>query len=125
MNLLPDGSNSLYVDDPALDPEATLIELFPVSALALITLGWAAAFAYPPAAMSFAMIAAGAAAPPTPTINIRLKRDSSTLLERKSNKLHTFLRFQEFLHASKKSYANLKDKATARVAALAVTRDLE
>ncbi|GJS38357.1 hypothetical protein Tco_0563400 [Tanacetum coccineum] len=32
-----------------------------ISALALITPGWAAAFASPPAAMSFAMIAAGAA----------------------------------------------------------------
>ncbi|GJU37414.1 hypothetical protein Tco_1185768 [Tanacetum coccineum] len=117
-----DGSNSLYVDDPALDPEATLIE----SALALITPGWAAAFASPPAAMSFAMIAAGAAAPPTPTINIHLKRDSSTLLERKSNKLHTFSSFQESLHASKKSSAaNLKDKAAARATALAVACDFK
>nr|GEZ24417.1 hypothetical protein [Tanacetum cinerariifolium] len=124
--LSPDGSNSLYVDDPALDTEATLIE----SALALITPGWVATFASPPAAMSFSMIAAGAAeseaAPPTPTININLKRDSSTLLERKSNKLHTFSSFQESLHASKKSLAaNIKDKAAARAAALAVARHLK
>ncbi|GJY20722.1 hypothetical protein Tco_0393288 [Tanacetum coccineum] len=51
------------------------------SALALITPGWAAAFASPPAAMSFAMIAAGAAgseaAPPTPAINIHLKHKAT------------------------------------------------
>ncbi|PWA68195.1 BEACH domain-containing protein [Artemisia annua] len=121
----PDGLNPLDVDDPALDPEATPIE----SALALITPGWAAAFASPPAAMSLAMIAAGAAgseaAPPTLTINVHLKRDSSTLLERKSNKLHTFSSFQESLQASKKSSAALKDKATARAAAMAAARDLE
>lgn len=95
----------------------------------MITPGWAAAFASPPAAMSLAMIAAGAAgsetSPPTPTLNIHLKRDSSTLLERKSNKLHTFSSFQESLPASKKSSAALKDKATARAAALAAARDLE
>lgn len=95
----------------------------------MITPGWAAAFASPPAAMSLAMIAAGAAggeaAPSTPIINIHLKRDSSTLLERKSNKLHTFSSFQESLQASKKSSAALKDKATARAAALAAARDLE
>ncbi|GJT34499.1 hypothetical protein Tco_0924918 [Tanacetum coccineum] len=101
-----------------------------ISALALITLGWAAAFASPPVAMSFAMIVAGAAkseaAPPTPTINIHLKLDSSTLLERKSNKLHTFSSFQESLHASKKSSAaNLKDKAAARATTLAVACDLK
>nr|GEY93830.1 hypothetical protein [Tanacetum cinerariifolium] len=122
----PDGSNSLYVDDLALDPKVTLIE----SALALITPGWVAAFASPPVAMSFAMITActakSEAAPPTPTINIHLKRDSSNLLERKSNKLHTFSSFQESLHASKKSSAaNLKDKAAARAAALAVARNLK
>ncbi|GJU33276.1 hypothetical protein Tco_1176865, partial [Tanacetum coccineum] len=51
------------------------------SALALITHGWAAAFASPPAAMSFAMIAAGAAgseaASPTPAINIHLKHKAT------------------------------------------------
>ncbi|GJR79825.1 hypothetical protein Tco_0150610 [Tanacetum coccineum] len=64
--------------------------------------------------------------PSTPTINIHLKLDSSTLLERKSNKLRTFSSFQESLHASKKSSAaNLKDKAVARAAALAVACDLK
>ncbi|GJV18768.1 hypothetical protein Tco_1367788 [Tanacetum coccineum] len=109
---------------------ATTSGCYKESALALITPGWVAAFASPPAAMSFAMIAAGAAeseaAPPTPTINIHLKLDSSTLLERKSNKLRTFSSFQESLHASKKSSAaNLKDKAAARAAALAVACDLK
>nr|GEV86128.1 hypothetical protein [Tanacetum cinerariifolium] len=100
------------------------------SALALITPGWVIAFASSLAAMSFAMIAVGSVeskvAPPTPTINIHLKRDSSTLLERKSNKLHTFLSFQESLKASKKSSAdNLKDKAAARAVPLAVARNLK
>nr|GEZ92882.1 hypothetical protein [Tanacetum cinerariifolium] len=163
-----DGSNSLYVDDPALDPEATLIEVPPASSLdknpkpatglqasiiccySCPTLAISKCFCfdhswmgYPPAAMSFAMIAADAAkseaAPPTPTINIHLKRDSSTLLESKSNKLHTFSSFQESLHASKKSSAaNLKEKVAsgasalavaqkvaARASALAVARDLK
>lgn len=95
----------------------------------MITPGWAAAFASPPAAMALAMIAAGAAggesAAPTPVINMHLKRDSSTLLERKSAKLHTFSSFQKPLEASKKSAAVLKDKATAHATALAAARDLE
>ncbi|GKE21416.1 hypothetical protein Tco_1432928, partial [Tanacetum coccineum] len=124
--LTPDGSNPLDVDDPALDPEATLIE----NAFALITPGWACSAFCTRLLQFHAMIAAGAAeseaAPPTPTINVHLKRDSSTSLKRKSNKLHTFSSFQESLQASKKSSAaNLKDKATARAAALAVAHYLE
>ncbi|KAL8210367.1 hypothetical protein R6Q57_007099 [Mikania cordata] len=121
----PDGLNPLAVDNLALDAESTPIE----TALAMITPAWAAAFASPPAAMALAMIAAGAAggetAGPSPSINVHLKRDSSTLLERKSAKLHTFSSFQEPLKASKKSAGVLKDKATARAATLASARDLE
>lgn len=89
----------------------------------MITTGWAAAFASPLAAMALAMIAAGTgggetAAPTTPIINVHLKRDSSTLLERKSAKLHTFSSFQEPLGSSK------NDKATARAAA-AAARDVK
>ncbi|KAI3756859.1 hypothetical protein L1987_56682 [Smallanthus sonchifolius] len=114
------GANLLSVKDPALDAESTPIE----SALAMITPGWAAAFASPPAAMALAMIAAGAAGgAPTPVVNMHLKRDSSTLLKRKSTKFHAFSNFQE--EPSKKSAAVLKNKATARVAALAAARDLE
>ncbi|KAI3693320.1 hypothetical protein L6452_33155 [Arctium lappa] len=120
-----DGLNPLAVDDPALDADATPIE----SALAMITPAWAASFASPPAAMALAMIAAGAAgaeaAAPAPAINVHLKRDSSTLLERKTTKLHTFSSFQEPLAAPKKSSAVLKDKAAARAAALAAARDIE
>ncbi|KAI3504354.1 hypothetical protein L1887_32955 [Cichorium endivia] len=125
----PDGVNPLDVDDPALATalatDATPIE----GALAMIAPGWAAAFASPPAAMALAMIAAGASGgdtvAPAPAINIHLKRDSSTLLERKTAKLHTFSSFQEPLEASKKATAVLKDKATARASALAAARDLE
>ncbi|KAI3829205.1 hypothetical protein L1987_03322 [Smallanthus sonchifolius] len=121
----PAGLNPLAVDDPALDAESTPIE----SALAMITPAWAAAFASPPAAMALAMIAAGASggetSASTPAINVHLKRDSSTLLERKSAKLHISSSFQEPLKASKNSAAALKDKAIARAAALAAARDLE
>ncbi|KAL4567136.1 hypothetical protein LXL04_022710 [Taraxacum kok-saghyz] len=121
----PDELNPLAVDDPALDPDATPIE----GALAMIAPGWASAFASPPAAMSLAMIAAGAAGgdtvAPAPAINAHLKRDFSTLHERRSAKLHTFSSFQESLEASKKSTTVLKDKATAKAAALAAARDLE
>ncbi|KAK1418727.1 hypothetical protein QVD17_27873 [Tagetes erecta] len=120
----PDGQNPLARDDKALDESAPI-----ESALALITPAWAAAFASPPAAMALAMLAAGAAggetAAPTPGVKMHLKRDSSTLLERKSTKLHTFSSFQEPLKASKKAAAGLKNKATARAAALAAARDLE
>nr|GEW04457.1 hypothetical protein [Tanacetum cinerariifolium] len=100
------------------------------SAFALITPGWAAAFASPPIGMSFSMIVAGAtkseATPPTPIINILIKHDSSTLLEIKSNKLHIFLSLQESLQSLKKSSAaNLKDKATTRAAASAFARYLD
>lgn len=95
----------------------------------MIAPGWAAAFASPPAAMSLAMIAAGAAGgdsvAPAPAVNVHLKRDSSTLLGRKTAKLHTFSSFQESLDASKKATVALKDKATAKAAALAAARDLE
>ncbi|KAI3703216.1 hypothetical protein L1987_73135 [Smallanthus sonchifolius] len=121
----PDGLNPLAVDDPALDDESTPIE----SALAMITPAWAAAFASPPAAMALAMIAAGASggeiAASTRAINVHLKRDSSTLLERKSAKLHASSSFQEPLKTSKNSAAALKDKAIARAAALAAARELE
>ncbi|CAI9278052.1 unnamed protein product [Lactuca saligna] len=121
----PDELNPLAIDDPALDVDATPIE----GALAMIAPGWAAAFASPPAAMSLAMIAAGAAGgdsvAPAPAVNVHLKRDSSTLLGRKTAKLHTFSSFQESLDASKKATAALKDKAAARAAALAAARDLE
>nr|XP_043628907.1 BEACH domain-containing protein C2-like [Erigeron canadensis] len=122
----PDGYNPLVLDDPSLDAEANPTE----SALAMITPSWASAFASPPAALALVMIAAGAAggdttAPTTPTINVHLKRDSSTLFERKSAKLHTFSSFQEPLGASKKLRAVPKDKATARAAALAAARDVE
>lgn len=93
----------------------------------MISPSWAAAFASPPAAMALAMIAAGAAggettAPPTTTMHIR--RDSS-LLERKTAKLHTFSSFQKPPEAPSKSPSVPKDKAAAKAAALAAARDLQ
>nr|XP_043621960.1 BEACH domain-containing protein C2-like [Erigeron canadensis] len=115
-----DGMNPLAVDDPALAADALPIE----GALAMITPGWAAAFASPPAAMALAMIAAGAgggeAAAPATTMH--LKRDSSSL-DRKP-KLHSFSSFKEPNDASSKS-TTVKDKASAKAAALAAARDLE
>ncbi|KAM7508730.1 hypothetical protein LguiA_019183 [Lonicera macranthoides] len=99
------------------------------AAVAMVSPSWAAAFASPPAAMALAMVAAGAAggetpaAPPKP---VQLKRDSS-LLERKTVKLHTFSSFQKPLEASSSEQqpASPKDKALAKAAALAAARDLE
>lgn len=96
------------------------------SALAMISPSWAAAFASPPAAMALAMIAAGAGGgeTPAPAPPTHLRRDSS-LLERKTAKLHTFSSFQKPLEGSSKSSALPRDKAAAKAAALAAARDLE
>lgn len=92
----------------------------------MISPGWAAAFASPPAAMALAMIAAGAAGgeTPTPATTTQLRRDSS-LLERKKTRLHTFSSFQKPLEVPSKSPGIPKDKAAAKAAALAAARDLE
>lgn len=94
----------------------------------MISPSWAASFASPPAALALAMIAAGAAggettvtAPPTAS---QLRRDSS-LLQRKTTRLHTFSSFQKPLEAPTKSPSIPKDKAAAKAAALAAARDLE
>ncbi|KAM7472131.1 hypothetical protein LguiA_010314 [Lonicera macranthoides] len=117
-----DGSNPLGVDDRALAADALPIE----AALSMLSPGWAAAFASPPAAMALAMIAAGASggetnAPPTSS---ELKRDAS-LLERRSPRLHTFSSFQKPLESPIKSSTISKDKAATKAAALAAARDLE
>jgi len=95
-------------------------------ALAMISPGWAAAFASPPAAMALAMIAAGASGGDIPTraSTTQLKRDMS-LLERKTAKLQTFSSFQKPLEILNKSSVAPKDKAAAKAAALAAARDLE
>ncbi|XP_021686222.1 BEACH domain-containing protein C2 isoform X2 [Hevea brasiliensis] len=117
-----DGLNPLIVDDRALAADALPLE----AALSMISPAWAAAFASPPAAMALAMIAAGAAGGEisAPTTTAQLKRDSS-LLERKSTRLHTFSSFQKPLEMTNKTPALPKDKAAAKAAALAAARDLE
>lgn len=95
------------------------------ASLAMISPAWAAAFASPPAAMALAMIAAGASGGETtaPTTTSQLRRDSS-LLERKTTRLHTFSSFQKPLETNR-APALPKDKAAAKAAALAAARDLE
>ncbi|XP_058085876.1 BEACH domain-containing protein C2-like [Magnolia sinica] len=117
-----DGLNPLVVDDRALAADALPLE----SALAMISPGWAAAFASPPAAMALAMVAAGAAGAETgaPARNTQLRRDTS-MLERKTTRLHTFASFQRPSDTPNKSPAFPKDKAAAKAAALAAARDLE
>ncbi|XP_049936252.1 BEACH domain-containing protein C2 isoform X2 [Nymphaea colorata] len=117
-----DGVNPLIVDDRALAADALPVE----ASLAMISPGWAAAFASPPAAMALAMIAAGAAGTETapPVRNTHLRRDSS-LLERKTVRLQTFASFQKPLEGAAKSPAIPKDRAAAKAAALAAARDLE
>nr|XP_010908800.1 BEACH domain-containing protein C2 isoform X2 [Elaeis guineensis] len=117
-----DGQNPLIVDDRALAADALPVE----AAISMITPGWAAAFASPPAAMALAMIAAGAGGGETvtPARNTPLRRDTS-LLERRTTRLHTFSSFQKPLDTPNKSPPAPKDKAAARAAALAAARDLE
>ncbi|PIA49816.1 hypothetical protein AQUCO_01300510v1 [Aquilegia coerulea] len=117
-----DGLNPLIVDDRALAADALPLE----AALAMISPGWAAAFASPPAALALAMIAAGAAGGETvaPAKNSQLRRDSS-MFERRQARLHTFSSFQKPLETPSKSPAVPKDKAAAKAAALAAARDLE
>lgn len=96
------------------------------AALAMISPAWAAAFASPPAAMALAMIAAGASGGEisVPATSTQLRRDSS-LLERKTARLHTFSSFQKPLELPNKSPDLAKDKAAAKAAALVAARDLE
>lgn len=117
-----DGLNPLTVDDRALAADALPIE----AALAMIAPAWAAAFASPPAAMALAMIAAGASGGETtaPVTTSQLRRDSS-LLERKTTRLHTFSSFQKPLEMPNRAPSLPKDKAAAKAAALAAARDLE
>lgn len=100
--------------------------IFFQAALAMISPSWAAAFASPPSAMALAMIAAGASGGenPVPTMTAQLKRDSS-LLERKTARLHTFSSFQKAVDSPNRSSALPKDRAAAKAAALAAARDLE
>lgn len=92
----------------------------------MISPGWAAAFASPPSAMALAMIAAGTAGGETvsPPRTSHLRRDTS-LLERRTTRLHTFASFQKPLETSTKTPPMPKDKAAAKAAALAAARDLE
>lgn len=98
----------------------------------MISPGWAAAFASPPAALALAMIAAGAgggeAATPATAVH-HLKRDSS-VVDRKPVRLQSFSSFREPMEAPNKSSSSsssssVKDKAAAKAAALAAARDLE
>ncbi|KAF8393924.1 hypothetical protein HHK36_020126 [Tetracentron sinense] len=96
-----DGLSPLIVDDRALAADALPLE----SALAMISLGWAVAFASPPTAlaMAMAMIAAGAeTATPATTTQLR-----------------------QAVETPNKSPVAPKDKASAKAAALAAARDLE
>ncbi|PWA45076.1 BEACH domain-containing protein [Artemisia annua] len=115
-----DGLNPLAVDDPALAADALPIE----GALAMISPGWAAAFASPPAALALAMIAAGAGGgeATAPATTAHLKRDS-TSLDKKST-LHSFSSFREPVETVSKP-PTVKDKASTKAAALAAARDVE
>ncbi|KAL1828538.1 hypothetical protein ACET3Z_006950 [Daucus carota] len=118
-----DDLNPFAADDPALATDASPLE----SALSMISPGWAAAFASPPAAMSLAMIAAGAGGgeTPAPATFAHLKRDSSLLERKAGTRLHTFSSFQKPLEDPTQSPATPKDKAAAKAATLAAARDLE
>ncbi|KAL8128509.1 hypothetical protein V2J09_017664 [Rumex salicifolius] len=115
-----DGLNPLVVDDRALAADALPIE----AALGMISPGWAAAFASPPAAMALAMIAAGASGEaPNRSTTSQLKREG-TFLERKTTRLQTFSSFHTPAGVTSRSPVP-KDKAAAKAAALVAARDLE
>ncbi|KAL6004721.1 BEACH domain-containing protein C2 [Asimina triloba] len=118
----PDGQNPLVVDDRTLAADTLPVE----SALAMISPGWAAAFASPPAAMALAMIAAGAAGGESnaPARNAQLRHDAS-MHEHKTARLQTFASFQRPSDTPNKAPAIPKDKAAAKAAALAAARDLQ
>ncbi|KAG8065669.1 hypothetical protein GUJ93_ZPchr0004g38461, partial [Zizania palustris] len=119
-----DGQNPLIADDRALAADALPIE----AALSMISPGWAAAFASPPVAMALAMMAAGASGtetitPPRNTLN---RRDTSLPERKTAQKLQSFTSFQKPIEtAPNKLGSTAKDKAAAKAAALAATRDLE
>lgn len=98
------------------------------AALSMISPGWAAAFASPPVAMALAMMAAGASG--TETVTPRrntLSRHDTSLPERKAAaRLQTFSSFQKPVETMHNKPGSIpKDKAGAKAAALAATRDLE
>ncbi|XP_020579121.1 BEACH domain-containing protein C2-like isoform X2 [Phalaenopsis equestris] len=114
--------NPLTADNHALSADALPLE----AAFAMITPGWSAVFASPPAAMALAMIAAGASGGETaPTSKNTPYRRETSLFERKSARLHAFSSFQKPLETANKLPPMPKDKAAAKAAALAAARDLE
>ncbi|KAG0485899.1 hypothetical protein HPP92_009978 [Vanilla planifolia] len=86
--------NPFTADDHALSADALPLE----AALAMISPGWSAVFASPPAALALAMIAAGASGGETtpPPRNAPYRRETS-LFERSTAKLHTFSSFKSLL----------------------------
>ncbi|PNT61623.1 hypothetical protein BRADI_5g17947v3 [Brachypodium distachyon] len=119
-----DGRNPLIADDRALAADALPLE----AALSMISPGWAAAFASPPVAMALAMMAAGASGTETITTprNTLNRRDTSLPERKAAARLQTFSSFQKPIEiAPIKPGSTPKDKAGAKAAALAATRDLE
>lgn len=117
----PNGLNPLAVDDRALAADALPLE----AALAMISPGWASAFASPPAAMALAMAAAGAGGGDVASSkNTSLRREMS-VLERRASRLRSFTSFQKAPDLSGNPQPVPKDKAAAKAAASAAARDLE
>ncbi|KAL6633830.1 hypothetical protein ACP70R_026501 [Stipagrostis hirtigluma subsp. patula] len=118
-----DFQNPLAVDDWASAADALPVE----AGVSMISPSWAAAFASPPVAMALAIIAAGASgtetiAPPTN----KLRRRDTSLLERRSAKLHTFASFQMPIDiAPSVPTSGPKDKAAAKAAVFVAARDLD
>ncbi|ONK64076.1 uncharacterized protein A4U43_C07F21840 [Asparagus officinalis] len=92
----------------------------------MISPGWSAAFASPPASMALAMMAAGAGGGETmiPSKSTQVRRDAPTV-ERKTARSYSFVNFQRPPDVPNKSPPVPKDKAAAKAVALAAARDLE
>jgi len=87
----------------------------------MIYLGWDSAFSSSPTAMAVARAGGGGVAP---SQNTPLRHEMS-VLERRASTLCIFTSFQKALDLPDDPQPVTKDKATAKVATLAVSRDLE
>ncbi|XP_078427501.1 WD-40 repeat family protein / beige-like protein [Wolffia australiana] len=115
-----DDQNPFLVDEQALAADALPLE----AAISMITAGWAAVFASPPAAMALAMVAAGAAGgeTATPTKKEMLRRDFS-LIDQKEVRFQTVASFQKSVVQSNKLAYAPKDRAASNAAARNLERN--
>ncbi|CAM6090221.1 unnamed protein product [Calypogeia fissa] len=112
-----DGQSPLAVEDRALALDALPLE----AAVSMISPAWAAAFASPPASMALAMAAAGVGGGEVSNTKAMAVKREQSRVERKGFRLRTFQKLPE----SPRPTTPLKDKASAKAAAVVAARDQE